>query len=107
MVRTAMRLLCSFAIAAALPLLLANPAAAVTAKQKMETCKFGADDQKLTGAKRQAFISRCMANRNDPRGPTTAAKPAAKPAAAKPAGTGTDVIMAPEPKDGGNNNDKE
>jgi psiF repeat len=100
-----MRLLCSVAFAAALPLLLAGPAAAVTAKQKMETCKFGADDQKLTGAKRQAFISRCMANRNDPRGSTATPKTAAKPAAAKPAGT--DVIMAPEPKGDGDNNDKE
>jgi len=100
-VKKAMKLLCSVAVAAALPLLVVNPAAAVTAKQKMETCKFGADDQKLTGAKRQAFISKCMANRNDPRGPATGAKAATKPAAAKPAGTGSDVIMAPEPKDEG------
>jgi hypothetical protein len=28
----------------------------------METCKFGADDQKLAGAARKRFISRCMAN---------------------------------------------
>jgi hypothetical protein len=55
---------------AALPLLLvATPALAVTAKQKAETCKFGADSQKLTGAKRKAFITRCMANKDDPRGP--------------------------------------
>jgi hypothetical protein len=45
------------------------PAAAVTAKDKMATCKFGADDQKLTGAARNAFMTKCMANRNDPRGP--------------------------------------
>jgi psiF repeat len=98
-----MRLLYSFAVAAALPLLLASPASAITAKQKMETCKFGADDQKLTGTKRQAFISRCMSNRNDPRGSTATPKTASKPAAVKPAGT--DVIMAPEPKDDGSNND--
>ena len=103
MVKKAMKLLCSVAVAAALPLLVVNPAAAVTAKQKMETCKFGADDQKLTGAKRQAFISKCMANRNDPRGPSAGAKAAAKPA--KPAGTGSDVIMAPEPKDEGGETD--
>ena len=38
------------------------PALAVTAKEKMATCNFGADDQKLTGAARKAFISKCMAN---------------------------------------------
>ena len=53
------------ALAALVPLLmLATPAAAATRAQKMETCKFGADDQKLTGAKRNAFIKRCMANEN-------------------------------------------
>jgi len=52
-------------LAALVPLLLlAPPAAAATKAQKMETCKFGADDQKLTGAKRNAFIKRCMANEN-------------------------------------------
>lgn len=45
------------------------PAIAVTAKQKMATCKFGADDQKLTGKERAAFLKKCMSNRNDPRGP--------------------------------------
>lgn len=53
------------ALAALVPLLmLVTPAAAATKAQKMETCKFGADDQKLTGAKRNAFIKRCMANEN-------------------------------------------
>ena len=42
------------------------PALAVTAQQKMETCKFGADDQKLTGAARKTFLSRCMANTDAP-----------------------------------------
>jgi hypothetical protein len=51
-------------------LLLTTPASAITAAQKMETCKFGADDQKLEGAKRKAFIAKCMANRDDKRGPT-------------------------------------
>jgi len=53
-------------------LLLANPASAVTNAQKMETCKFGADDQKLEGAKRKTFIAKCMANKNDKRGPAIA-----------------------------------
>lgn len=51
-------------LAALLAVLLHAPAGAVTAEEKMETCKFGADNQKLTGAKRTAFIKRCMANEN-------------------------------------------
>jgi hypothetical protein len=39
-----------------------TPAWAITSQQKMETCKFGADDQKLEGAARKAFLSKCMAN---------------------------------------------
>jgi hypothetical protein len=58
------------------PLLLAVPASAATNEQKMETCKFGADDAKLDGAKRKAFMAKCMSNRDDKRGP--AAKPAEK-----------------------------
>ena len=81
-------------------LLLASPASAVTYKQKMETCKFGADDQKLEGAKRNAFIKKCMGKgnyeptaRKDAKKKAAAmkkqtAKPAAKPAA----------IMKPEEK---------
>jgi len=52
------------------------PAFALTAKQKMETCKFGADDQKLTGAARKTFLSKCMANTD---APAKRAKPAPKP----------------------------
>ena len=59
----------------ALPLLLlATPASALTAKQKMDTCKVGAQAQKLTGAKRNAFIKRCMAKDT---GKSMAKKPAA------------------------------
>ncbi len=61
-------------IAAILTVMLPSiPAHAVSAKDKMATCKFGADDQKLQGAARNTFIKRCMANRNDPRGPAGAA----------------------------------
>jgi hypothetical protein len=57
------------------------PSLAVTAKEKMVTCKFGADDQKLQGAARAKFLKNCMANRNDPRGPGAgAAAGAAAPA---------------------------
>ena len=74
----------------ALPLL-AAPAAAATKAQKMETCKFGADNEKLTGKKRSDFIKKCMANRNyEPVARTDAMKkmppkkkPAMAPAAAK------------------------
>ena len=37
------------------------PAHAVTAKEKMETCKFGAQDQKLAGKEEKAFMRKCMA----------------------------------------------
>jgi hypothetical protein len=59
-------------LAAALIVLVpAGPCFAVDAKQKMATCKFGADDQRLQGAARDAFLKKCMANRNDPRGPAS------------------------------------
>lgn len=48
--------------------------AALSAKEKMKTCEFGANDQKLTGTPRKKFISRCMTNHDDPRGPAPAPK---------------------------------
>ena len=57
----------------------AEPCFAVDAKQKMATCKFGADDQRLQGAARDAFLKKCMANRNDPRGPAGASAGAPPP----------------------------
>jgi hypothetical protein len=67
------------AIAVALSGLLASGTAAlaVTAKEKAATCKFGADDQKLTGAARKTFLLKCMANDDAP-------EKQAKPKAAKP-----------------------
>ncbi|HZP77233.1 MAG TPA: PsiF family protein [Pseudolabrys sp.] len=60
---------CAFAVAAV-------PASALTTKEKMDTCKFGADHQKLKGKARSSFIAKCMANE----------KPAKKlPAPPKPA----------------------
>ena len=53
------------------------PSFAVTAKEKMATCKFGADDQKLAGAARTKFMKNCMANKNDPRGSAAGAPGAA------------------------------
>jgi psiF repeat len=51
-------------------LVLATPAAALTAGEKMETCKFGADHQKLAGEARKKFLTKCMAEV----APTAAAK---------------------------------
>jgi hypothetical protein len=80
----------------ALPLLvLSSPVLAATNAEKMETCKFGADNDKLAGAKRDAFIKRCMAGgnyepaaRKDAMKKTGAKKPAA---AAKPAPASDDA----------------
>ena len=73
------------AMSAAVPIgiLASAPAFAVSAKDKMATCKFGADDQKLQGPARDAFMKKCMANRNDPRGKGGGA-PAAAAAAPPP-----------------------
>ncbi len=54
------------------------PSFAVTAKDKMATCTFGADDQKLQGPARSAFMKKCMSNKDDPRGPGAAAPPPPK-----------------------------
>ncbi|MGN6463082.1 MAG: PsiF family protein [Pseudolabrys sp.] len=69
------------AAAVALSVAASAPAAAVSAKDKMATCKFGADDQKLQGKARTSFMAKCMGN--EKRGGNA---PAVKPAAAKPAG---------------------
>jgi len=57
---------------------------ALTAKEKMATCKFGADDQKLQGKARATFIKKCMANKDDPRGPAVGTPPPARPAPPPP-----------------------
>jgi hypothetical protein len=70
-----------YAIAAAMlaVLLPTTPSFAVTAKEKMATCKFGADDQKLLGKARNAFMKKCMSNKDDPRGAPMAPPPNAPP----------------------------
>jgi len=55
------------------------PAFAVTSKEKMETCKIGAQHQELKGKARDAFIKKCMANKDDPRGMPMAQPPAPPP----------------------------
>jgi uncharacterized protein YdbL (DUF1318 family) len=53
------------ALIALVPVLLAaSPALAVTAKEKKATCTVGADAEHLAGAKRTAFIKKCMAKGN-------------------------------------------
>jgi psiF repeat len=70
-----LRLMTAAALAA---YVLATPAVAATNEQKMETCKFGADDQKLEGAKRKAYMAKCMSNKDSPRGKAVGT-PAPKP----------------------------
>jgi hypothetical protein len=55
--------------------LCATPVFALTKEEKMKTCKFGADDQKLTGKPRADFIKKCMADEAGP--PKGATKPPA------------------------------
>jgi hypothetical protein len=44
------------------------PSQAVSSKDKMATCKFGADDQNLKGKDRSKFMKKCMSNKDEPRG---------------------------------------
>ncbi len=72
-------MICFAAAAVLLTAMLGSSSFAATAQQKMATCKFGADNQKLAGAARAKFMKDCMANRNDPRG-SGASGPATVPA---------------------------
>jgi hypothetical protein len=56
---------------------LSAPAQAATSKEKVETCAFGADELKLIGAKRKAYMAKCTSNQDSPRG-----KPIRAPAGA-------------------------
>jgi hypothetical protein len=51
-----------FAGAAIVATALAQPTSAISAKEKMEVCKFGAKDQNLSGKAEQDFVKKCMAN---------------------------------------------
>ncbi len=66
-----------FAVTAAMlaVLLPSVPSYALTSKDKIATCKFGADDQKLTGAARSKFVKKCMSNKDEPRGAPMAPPP--------------------------------
>jgi hypothetical protein len=68
------------AIAAALlaVMLPCAPSYALSSKDKMATCKFGADDQHLDGKARAAFMKKCMSNKNEPRGTATPGAPPAQ-----------------------------
>ena len=68
----------AFLVAILIAMLPCAPSFAVSAKDKMATCKFGADDQKLQGAARNTFMKKCMSNKDDPRGPATGAVPPPK-----------------------------
>jgi hypothetical protein len=59
----------SAVVAAVLAVMLpCSPSFALTSKEKMATCKIGADHQALKGKARDAFIKKCMSNKDDPRG---------------------------------------
>ena len=60
-------------------ILLNTPAFAITPQEKMKTCEFGAEDQKLTGAARKTFISKCMASEDKPAGISASKKQKQQP----------------------------
>lgn len=66
LVRPAAQLLAVLLPALLVVALLGTAALALTAKEKRETCKFGAAHQDLKGAKQKAFIAKCMANEPAP-----------------------------------------
>jgi hypothetical protein len=72
------RVIAVLAAALLLAVPLASPAPALTAKEKMDTCKFGAEDQQLTGKKAQDFIKKCMANEPAAKSSAKKAAPAVK-----------------------------
>jgi hypothetical protein len=74
----------AFIAAMLIAMLPSAPSFAISQKDKMVTCKFGADDQKLLGAARASFLKKCMANRDDPRGPPPGAASAAPAAGGEP-----------------------
>jgi hypothetical protein len=88
----------AFIAAMLLALLPSAPSFAVTEKQKMVTCKFGADDQKLAGAARAKFLKNCMANRDDPRGPPAGANVPAPSAGMAPPPAPTGPSVPPPPR---------
>jgi hypothetical protein len=62
------RLIAALGVVAMMTMAGGTPSLALTSKQKAETCKFGADNQKLTGAARKSFMAKCMSNQDSPRG---------------------------------------
>jgi hypothetical protein len=74
----------AFIAAMLIAMLPSAPSFAISQNDKMVTCKFGADDQKLLGAARASFLKKCMANRDDPRGPPPGAASAAPAAGGEP-----------------------
>jgi hypothetical protein len=69
----------AFLAAVLIAMLPSAPSFAVSPKDKMATCKFGADDQKLAGAARNTFMKKCMSDKDDPRGPGAGGGAAAVP----------------------------
>jgi hypothetical protein len=58
------------AVLASLSVVLVNtPTFAITQQQKLETCTFGANNQKLTGQARNDFITKCISDEASPQKP--------------------------------------
>jgi hypothetical protein len=57
------------------------PALSASADDRMKICRFGADNQKLSGEARKSFITKCMATADQP-APSAAA--AAAPSTGRP-----------------------
>ena len=74
----------AFLVAMLIAMLPCAPSFRGDAKDKMATCKFGADDQKLQGAARNTFMKKCMSNKDDPRGPANGRRAAAETIGRKP-----------------------
>ena len=53
---------CAILAAALVVVLPAGPCFAVDAKQKMATCQFGANQQRLQGEARDTFLKKCAAS---------------------------------------------
>jgi hypothetical protein len=68
-------LVASVSLVFPLVVLPSTPSVAATPKQKMETCKFGADHPMLTGKARADFIKKCMSDKDDPRGAAPGGEP--------------------------------
>jgi hypothetical protein len=67
------RSLCLLGLLAGLITLM--PALSASAEDRIKICRFGADNQKLSGEARKSFITKCMATAEPPAAAAAAAAP--------------------------------